>query len=134
MKNHGQRLREFIQDKDLSFLQVTRRLGHGSKTTLHNWFERDELNMNMFSQLVKVFPDIMNHFPEIEWKRVSSMVEEEAETYGTNGDTKCEKRLDRLLEDHLDLLKRFNQLMQNHVELTQNYGQLQEKYLKSAAP
>lgn len=134
MKNHGQRLREFIQEKDLSFLQVTRRLGHGSKTTLHNWFERDELNMDMFSQLVKIFPDIMNHFPEVEWRRVNAMVEEEAEPYGTNSDTKCIKRLDRLMDDHLELLKRFNTLMQNHVELTVKYGEIHEKYLKATAP
>ncbi len=134
MKNQGQRLRDFIQDKDLSFLQVTRRLRHGSKTTLHNWFERDELNMDMFSQLVKIFPDIMDRFPEVEWKRVNAMVQEDVEPYGTNGDTKCHKRLDRLMDDHLELLKRFNTLMQNHVELTTKYGDLHEKYLKATAP
>lgn len=119
MKNQGKRLRVFIESKDLSFLQVSRRLGHGSKTTLHNWFKREELTLDMFNQLVRIFPDIMADFPEVEWKTINSMVTEEDMTYGPSSDTKCQQRLDRLMSDHLDLLKRYNELSEKYVELAQ---------------
>lgn len=117
MENQGKRLRAYIQQQDLSFSQVSRRLGHGSKNTLHNWFDREELNMDMFSQLVQVFPSIMSEFPEVEWKNVNMMVKEETSPYGTKKGTTCQERLDRLMSDHLDLLKMYNELSMKYVEL-----------------
>lgn len=117
MENQGKRLRAYIQSKDLSFSQVSRRLGHGSKNTLHNWFDREELSMDMFSQLASIFPSIMNDFPEVEWKKVNSMAQEEAGIYGSKKGTTCEERLERLMNDHLELLKMYNQLSMKYVEL-----------------
>ena len=73
--------------------------------------------MDMFSQFVKVFPNIMSEFPEVEWKRLNSMVEEDSALYGIKNGTNCQARLDRLMSDHLDLLKMYNELSMKYVEL-----------------
>ena len=119
MPNQGARLRKYIRDNDLSFRQVTRRLGHGSVNTIHAWCKRDELSLDMFAQLMGVFPDIMSEFPEVEWQRVTSIVQEEQADYGTRSASDCQKRLDQLMKDHLDLLQRYNDITQKYVELVQ---------------
>ncbi len=135
MENHqGKRLREYIRSSGVTMAWITQKLGHGSNNTIFNWCERDKLTIEMLAELSKIFPDIMGQFPEVEWKKVSLMVEESPSEYGTSGDTKCQRQLEKVMDAHLELMERFNSLMSNHLDLTMKYGDLQDKYLKATAP
>lgn len=118
VKAHGVRLRKFLEGKDLSFSQVTRRLGHGSRNTLLNWFEREELTSNMWSKLVGVFPDIMSEFPDVEWGSITqtpSKVEEPGAVYDPKDLRDCRSELEVLRKDHIELLARYNKMMEQYV-------------------
>lgn len=107
MNHQGKKLREYIDNWDLSYSQISRRLKHGSKNTLLSWFKRETLNMRMFEQLSTIFPDIMDSFPEVGWKPKTSL----------KADENVEKRFDELQKAHTELLIRFADLSQKYIEL-----------------
>lgn len=124
METHGVRLRKFFEGKDLSFSQITRRLGHGSRNTLSNWFDRDELTTKMFSKLVNVFPDIRSEFPDVEWASISllpNQVHEIVTTYSSNELSDFKEELAQLRKEHIELLTRYNKMLEEYVNLLKEH-------------
>lgn len=109
--HQGKKLKQYIKKQDFSFSQVSRKLNQRSKNTIHNWFDREELSANMFSQLVTLFPNIMDEFPDVEWKpkKVAVVAIDESGAH-------WREKYFQLTEDFTALSKKYTDLLEDKIK------------------
>jgi len=130
---HGNILRQYIKAQGLKYQRVGQMLGFGSKNTIGLWMEQERFRNEQFTQLLGIFPDIMEHYPDVNVVTIRNMVAEPQETYGYQSaeERKCQQELKRFKDSYYSMLEKFNLLQDRHINLQHEHMELQGQ-LKSA--
>jgi hypothetical protein len=69
----------------------------------------------MFQQLTKVFPNIMDEFPDVDWKPLSPSIKLEKEAVATQD---WREKYFQLFEDYRLLSKKYTDLLEEKVKIS----------------
>lgn len=116
MKEQGARLRKYLKREGIKFVVAAQRLGI-HVNTLHNWMAQESLELGIFGRLARVWPDIMEEFPEVEWRRIGSDVRDSASVYLTMAEAETQRKFQELSDRYTQLLERYNALLEKYVLL-----------------
>jgi transcriptional regulator with XRE-family HTH domain len=130
---HGEILRQYIKGQGLKYQRVGEMLGFSSKNTIGLWMAQETFRNEQFAELLRIFPDIMEHYPEVNITRVRNMASEPMEVYGyrSSEERKCQDELNRFREAYYSMLERHNSLQDRYIHLQHEHMELQDRY-KSA--
>jgi hypothetical protein len=124
---HGEILKQYIKGEGLKYQHVGKLLGFGSKNTIGLWMEQERFRNEQFTALLKVFPDIMEHYPDVSVTAVRNMVSEPLEPYGYQSaeERKCQQELHRFREAYYSMLEKHNSLQDRYIHLQHEHMELQ---------
>jgi hypothetical protein len=130
---HGEILRQYIKGQGLKYQCVGEMLGFSSKNTIGLWMAQDQFRNEQFTELLRIFPDIMEHFPDVNVVAIRNIMSEPAEPYGyqTPEERKCRQELRKFRDAYYSMLEKHNSLQDRYINLQHEHISLQGQ-LKSA--
>ena len=106
MSPQGPRLRAYFKIRGVKLVAAAYKLGV-HVNTLQNWLKSSELELKVFSNLAEHWPDIMDEFPEVEWRRIPTAAMEPSMSYMSRADSACLDRLANLNQRYIALLEKY---------------------------
>jgi hypothetical protein len=122
MSPQGPRLRAYFKLHGVKLIAAASKLGV-HVNTLQNWLKSSELELRVFSNLAEHWPDIMDEFPEVEWRRIPTTVAEPSMSYMSRADSACLDRLANLNQRYIALLENHNELLEKYLLLKEQLAQ-----------
>jgi hypothetical protein len=113
MDSQGERLRAFFQKDGVKFRIAAKKLDI-HVNTLRNWFELEELKLDMFARLAKQWPRITKVFPEVGWNEEPSV----PSTSAAHREHEAHlEEFDYSDQRYFSLLNKYNELLEKHILL-----------------
>lgn len=116
MPSQGERLRSYFRNEGVKLVTAAKKL-EIHVNTLQNWLHSEELDISVFARLGKHWPNIMEEFPEVEWRKVPSETIDPSAFYLNQADAACREQLASLNNRYINLLERHNELLEKHLLL-----------------
>jgi hypothetical protein len=122
MSPQGPRLRTYFKLHGIKLVAAATKLGI-HVNTLQNWLSSSELELKAFARLAEHWPDVMDEFPEVEWRKVPSNVMEPNVHYLSKADSACLEKLTEINQRYIALLERHNALLEKYLALKERVSE-----------